>query len=825
MYRPPHGNVLDGIECLDDLLPGVVTEYDNIIILGDLNINFLIQDNKVSQCFKSYGLTQVIVEPTRITETSSTLLDPIFLSEGANCVEKGTINADMLSDHQMVYCSLFCGIQKQQKFVTFRDYKNFNIDNFNKDLHQVPWDRILYLRDVESKLRFLTENINMLFDLHCPIRTVRVTRPKAPWLTSNLKLIFKERNRALSKFKNNPSPDNWNNYKSLRNFALMSLRNEKSAFLNHLQHQKNSSLLYKSLKNMHIQANKSIDIPQDLSDPHMVNDYFTSVFQNSDEACTEKIFFYRTNTYLQKNIFSLKLVSLDNVQAIIHSIKSNASGMDGITLQMLKLCFPAVGIYLLHIINICLEKGYFPEQWKTAVVTPLPKISNPTSVNELRPISLLPLLSKILERVVYVQILDHLNTFNIVPTHQSGFQKNRSTTTALTYLSDSIISSLDKKYMSLLVLLDFSKAFDTLNHRLLVAKCHFYGFDEVACNFIRSYLKGRRQKVSINNKLSSETIIESGVPQGSVLGPLLFILYTADLQNSFTHSHAQFFADDTQMKYDFRAEDLKDTEKSVNEDLDNISRYCSSHNLRLNPSKCSALLFGNKKLHEKIKPNLHIRVNNQEINFTCTAKNLGIYFDSDLRFESHLNYVLKSCYLSLRLLFANKQILNKRIKKDLCQSLVISKMLYGVSIYYPCLTATDSRRLQIMQNTCVRFIENLRKFDHVSYAYYHLEWLNIQNLFKYSLINFTHRIMLTSSPSYLRDKFVCRMAIHERQVRFRFTLTMPIHRTTLFRRSFTYNAIHLYNSLKQELKTVQYMPAFKRKLKSFLLASQYRHNN
>nr|CAH7760935.1 unnamed protein product [Callosobruchus chinensis] len=269
MYRPPHGNVLDGIECLDDLLPGVVTEYDNIIILGDLNINFLIQDNKVSQCFKSYGLTQVIVEPTRITETSSTLLDPIFFSAGANCVEKGTINADMLSDHQMVYCSLFCGIQKQQKFVTFRDYKNFNIDNFNKDLHQVPWDRILYLRDVESKLRFLTENINMLFDLHCPIRTVRVTRPKAPWLTSNLKLIFKERNRALSKFKNNPSPDNWNNYKSLRNFALMSLRNEKSAFLKHLQHQKNSSLLYKSLKNMHIQANKSIDIPQDLSDPHM----------------------------------------------------------------------------------------------------------------------------------------------------------------------------------------------------------------------------------------------------------------------------------------------------------------------------------------------------------------------------------------------------------------------------------------------------------------------------------------------------------------------------------------------------------------------------
>nr|CAI5819374.1 unnamed protein product [Callosobruchus analis] len=380
-----------------------------------------------------------------------------------------------------------------------------------------------------------------------------------------------------------------------------------------------------------------------------------------------------------------------------------------------------------------------------------------------------------------MQILEHLSKFNIIPTHQSGFQKNRSTTTALTYLSDSIISSLDKKCMSLLVLLDFSKAFDTLNHRLLIAKCHYYGFDEVACNFIRSYLRGRRQKVSINNKLSSENIIQSEY-SGSVS---FIILYTADLQDSIMHSHSQFFADDTQMKYDFHADNLQDTEKSVNEDLENISKYCSSHNLKLNPSKCSALLFGNKKLREKIESKLHTKINDKIINFSCVAKNLGVYFDSDLRFESHLNYILKNCYLSLRLLFANKHILNKKIKIDLCQSLVISKILYGISIYYPCLTAVDAKRLQIMQNTCVRFIENLRKYDHVTYAYYHLKWLNVQNLFKYCLINFTHRIMLTSSPPYLRDKFVSRLAVHNRQVRFRSILTMPIHRTTLFRRSFT----------------------------------------
>nr|CAI5849653.1 unnamed protein product [Callosobruchus analis] len=423
-YRPPKGNVLDAVGHLDQILSQVITQYENITILGDLNINFMVKNNILSNCFESYGLMQVISEPTRITETSSTLIDIIFVSNVEKCIAKGTINADTISDHFLVYCEISCDYKKTEKYVTYRDFKNFSLDLFLCGLHSIPWENILMYRDIETKVEFLTKNIIGLFDIHCPTKTARVTKARAPWISQNTKLLFKERNRALQKFRRNKTSSNWNEYKVLRNFALSSLRNEKSAYLRHLHNLSNSSSFYKTLKYMHVQVNsKSAEIPKHLKNPHKVNDYFTSTFQNSDLECSDSIFFYRTNKFQESCSFSLTTVDLGTVLNVITNIKSNAGGVDGVTLQMLKLCFPVIGKWILHIINICLERGYFPSCWKVAVVTPLPKVHNPKSLNDLRPISLLPVLSKVLERIVYLQICDYLNRHNIIPVHQSGFQK------------------------------------------------------------------------------------------------------------------------------------------------------------------------------------------------------------------------------------------------------------------------------------------------------------------------------------------------------------------------------------------------------------------
>nr|CAI5840107.1 unnamed protein product [Callosobruchus analis] len=780
----------------------------------------MVKNNILSNCFESYGLMQVISEPTRITETSSTLIDIIFVSNVEKCIAKGTINADTISDHFLVYCEISCDYKKTEKYVTYRDFKNFSLDLFLCGLHSIPWENILIYRDIETKVEFLTKNIIGLFDIHCPTKTARVTKARAPWISQNTKLLFKERNRALQKFRSNKTSSNWNEYKVLRNFALSSLRNEKSAYLRHLHNLSNSSSFYKTLKYMHVQVNsKSAEIPKHLKNPHKVNDYFTSTFQNSDLECSDSIFFYRTNKFQESCSFSLTTVDLGTVLNVITNIKSNAGGVDGVTLQMLKLCFPVIGKWILHIINICLERGYFPSCWKVAVVTPLPKVHNPKSLNDLRPISLLPVLSKVLERIVYLQICDYLNRHNIIPVHQSGFQKNLSSTTALAYLADTIITAIDKNNMSLLVLLDFTKAFDTLNHKLLVAKCCYYGFDDTSCKFIKSYLSGRKQKVVIEDQSSLLNNIKSGVPQGSVLGPLLFLLYTSDIVNQVQYSHLQLFADDTQISHTFSATQYLIAEQNINNDLNNIKEYCQSHNLRLNPSKCNALLFGNKSKRQSLKNRLNVQVNGESIPFIDCARNLGLHFDENLRFERHVQMVLKGCYATLRLLYANRDILDKTIRKKLCESLVMSKINYALAVYYPCLTTQNTRRLQIMQNTCSRLINNLRKFDHISHTLYEMKWLNVKNLYKYSCLSLTHKVVTSSFPRYLKQKLTTRSSVHDVPVRNTSLLTMPLHRTATFTRSFTYNSVSHYNRLHEDIKKLPYR-SFKRRLKSVLLLQQ-----
>nr|CAH7764846.1 unnamed protein product [Callosobruchus chinensis] len=221
----------------------------------------------------------------------------------------------------MVFCSISSTFKRKPKFVTFRDFKMFDIDQFNIDLFEVRWEDIAYLPDIESKIIFLKNNIIALFGKHCPIKTVRVTKPKAPWLTSNVKLILKTRNEALSKYKANPTSVNWNEYKKLRNFALLTIRNERSAFLNQLQLNDNPSSLYRALKNMHIRNNSNIDIPDTLCNPYEVNDYFKAMYQDNNEQCIENIFSYTTSRFSNSSSFSLKPIESHILLKIIGGIR------------------------------------------------------------------------------------------------------------------------------------------------------------------------------------------------------------------------------------------------------------------------------------------------------------------------------------------------------------------------------------------------------------------------------------------------------------------------------------------------------------------------
>lgn len=314
--------------------------------------------------------------------------------------------------------------------------------------------------------------------------------------------------------------------------------------------------------------------------------------------------FYEINVKSSVNSH-LTFVSIDEIEVlkIISGIKSNATGADGINILTLNLCIPYLLPYITHIINFCLMNSVFPTSWKKAHVIPIPKISNPQNFNDLRPISILPTLSKVLEKAIENQMLEHLNKNNIIQATQSGFRSGHSCTTALLKITDDVLEAFDKGKLTLLILLDYSKAFDTLNHNILNAVLHFIGFNESSLNLLSDYLTNRSQAVKYESNISNYLCLDKGVPQGSILGPLLFSIYTSNFPTAFASCSQHYYADDTQLYFSFSLEESVQAISALNYDLINLGVFSRNHCLKLNSSKTKAIIFGKKVLRENFLVN------------------------------------------------------------------------------------------------------------------------------------------------------------------------------------------------------------------------------
>lgn len=817
-------NVLNCVQALDKFLPDMLSSCTYITVLGDLNIDLLCSNNisnPISDFFDTFGFVQVIDEPTRVSNSRSSLLDPIFVSDSSIVASGGTLDAQHISDHRLTYCNMKLPIQENPlKFVTFRDYKQFHEVLFYSDLHNVPWHSIYYMTDIDEKVDFLTFQLKSLFELHVPLRTVRVTKPPAPWLTPALKLLMGERDKALLNYKKNNTPENLENYRNLRNLTLRSVRREKSGYLEYLERRGDARILWKGLRDMGVSSGSSNfnDLSTSLHSPEDVNTYFLSVF-NKTNTCINKTTFYRNNKYRVGLNFGFSMESPEAILRYIYKIKSNAAGCDDLTLHMLKLSLPATLYPLTHIINCCLETGYFPKCWKESIVCPIPKVKYPGSVTDLRPISLLPVMSKVLERAVYAQINNFLLRNKLYPVHQSGFREMHSTTTAMLNLTDNIFRALDRGMAVLSVSLDYSKAFDVLDHDLLCAKLHYLGFDELSQTFLGEYLADRTQRVRLNGGLSSAGRIISGVPQGSILGPLLFLIYTFDIFDSVSNSHVQSYADDTQLLHYFDPVNSDTASLLLNLDLESILKYSTEHNLKINANKTEVLLFCSEKKRATLQRSITLRLANENLRYSASARNLGLYIDTHLRFKEHIKKLLQTTYTRVKILYSNRYILNFKMRKKLCESLVLSVFNYANIVFYPCLDLVSKNRLQYVQNVCCRFIFGLRKYDHISARINELKWLKISNTVRLHFVMFLFKVRSTSTPIYLSEKLIPRNVMHNCNIRHHNQLTMPQHRSALFQRSFTYMAVTSYNSLDNDFKQCNF-GQLRKKYKMFLLSSQ-----
>lgn len=820
-YRPPNTNPNTFIPDLDNILSEVCPTSDILVCLGDFNVNFLNLNSPVLDTFESYGLAQILDEPTRITDTSSTLIDPIFINKTELIDQSGTISCEGISDHNLVYIHLNLQTNKPPpRKIKFRCFKNFNYDNFYSDLVILPWPGLFREYNIDNKIALFNKLLTDLFDKHAPLRSARVTKPKAPWMNDEFKRLKKQRDKAWQKYKRNKSDTNRDTYRALRNHVVSIARSLKKRFLMNVASENDSARTWRALTDLNIRGSRSSDLPNNLSNPQNINAYFASFLQNVSNNCNNKIDFYNNNVHNPENVFSFSLATIEDIFFCLHSIKTNAEGVDGINLKMLKLCTPHINHIILHIINSIIENNYLPTLWKTAIGIPLPKINNPQNYSDLRIISILPTISKILEKVLYKQIFNFFTKNKLLPDSQCGFRKNFGTATALTTVFDDVVKAADEGMVSVLILLDFSKAFDTLDHRLLCAKLNYYGFNSDALKLISSFLSNRSQKIIYNNSESSSISIYSGVPQGSILSPLLFIIYTIDIINSPIFCETQAYADDTQLYYSFHHLNIAQATQNINHDLEAIRSLSEQHNLKLNSSKSKVICIGTKNKRNLVKSTLQLQISNTPLNFVASARNLGLTLDEELRFSDHVKNLNKKAFGSLKLLYHNRHILTMNLKRSLCECLVLSHFTYCDFIYGPCLYERDKYRIQKAQNACCRFVFGLRKYDHISNKISECNWLNMKNRMIHHLGNFVHRSLNTpDSSNLIKKRFIPRTHVHSRNIRFKNKFTLPQHRTAMFKRSFSFNAINLYNSLPDHFK-IYNINKFKFKFRDHLFDKQ-----
>ena len=509
--------------------------------------------------------------------------------------------------------------------------------------------------------------------------------------------------------------------------------------------------------------------------------------------------------------FEFQPVSENDVANVILNLPSNkAPGFDKVPARILKDSLPATLQIITSLMNNSFKSNTFARAWKVAEVTCVPKDGDAGNPCNNRPISLLPVLSKVNERLANRQFVTFLDNNNKLSQFQSGNRKYHSTETALLSVTDDLLKAMDEKKISILVLMDMWKAFDSINHDMLLFKLRSLGVSPSALEWFESYLKGRYQHVRIGDVASQSLPVYYGVPQGSILGPVLFTVYINDLLTVPKRCQSASYVDDSKLYLKFKTNELCNAVSAVNSDLNEICKWCCYNSLLLNPDKTKVLVVGVPQLLRQL-PDFTITLCGKPISPIPVAKDLGVFLDQCLSYNEHIRKTVASCMNKLIQINRIKHLFDKETLLLVINSFVFSRLFYCSSVWSNT-SATYIHKLQLVQNFAARIILGPRKYDHISAGLRSLRRLNVKQRFMVNDAVMMHKCLKGLSPSYLSNKFSTRATIHERQTRNRDSLNIPPSRINGGQRAFYYRGVKVWNDLSKELREITNTKVFKRRL-------------
>lgn len=818
IYRPPDATAEYFNVFVNNITSAEILNLP-IIILGDFNIDYSDPDSNLGnrlQIFEDiYQFKQLITNPTRETINSSTIIDHIFTNTIHKHSASGIVKTT-LSDHYMIYTIFKATKQpKQERIIQLRNYKNFNESLFIHDLIKAYSLHLSHIENITSvtelwdlwKIIFLS-----ISNKHAPVRYVKMKNRNNPWITRDIINLIYTRDKIYQKACNTKDPQTFNLYRKIRNKITQQIKQEERKYYMHRinTNKNNPKQLWKSISHA-LGNNKHQTKPT-----HISADKFNTFFATVGEELA-KTFSNRTTEPpwpFPKCLYNFSFSHIQE-QFVSHKLKllgKEHSSLDILGFDSKLLCIAAEIITpsLTALLNLSLTTGIVPPDWKLSRITPIFKGSGATTnESNYRPISVIAHIAKILETNVHKQLISYLHEYKLITNNQSAFLKKHSTQTALHDMTDDWLIELDDKSSSGVCFIDFKKCFDTIDYPILLFKLTKYGINNTEHKWFQSFLAGRKQQVRQNNKLSSQLNTTIGVPQGSALGPLLFLLYINDLPTAVTSSSIHLFADDTTIY--FSHSDPEIIQRSLQHDIDKVNNWFKANKLTINTNKTKSMLINHN--HNPLSINLSI--NNENIKQASSHKLLGLYIDQNLKWDVHIAALRKKLSPKLGLLSRLRHKLPQEAMLQLYFPLIQSHIDYGLTCWGHC-NQTFLNQLQTIQNRAIHYITSDFTSSSSTLLAQH-SILNIDQRKTYLTNVLTYKSLNNLTPHYLSDKFTRFQDIRSYSTSNNNRMVLPRARTNYSRNTFAFNGARSWNNLPNSIISVKSLALFKKMTKEHIL--------
>lgn len=794
IYRPPretaeiHRTFTDE---MNEILSNFQRNSHETVLSGDFNIDLLQCNSKsnVSDYFAmvvANGFLPKITNPTRMTENNGTLIDNILvkMSTSFSPTTAAILHSD-ISDHLPCFVSLdYINTRcSATQYVITRPRDPTSIANFQEEISRLcTIDNFVADLSCDPNINYdrLHNTIQEAINKHLPVRRVRYHKHrhrKEKWITTGIVKSITFRDKLYAKFKKTSPLDPLyetlkTNLGTYNRILKKNIRMAKQSYF-HTQFQKFQTDIKKTwmtIKDV-MGSSKSktlfpthFEINDENTEDSVVianafNKYFAEIGPNLADKihCPQNIKFQNYLNSPTQQQFSFQEVNAESVSKIIDSLKSKPSyGWDGMSSNLLKTIKNSILESLTLIVNQVLLNGVFPDKLKVAKVTPVFKKGSNKLLSNYRPISVLPAISKVIEKIMHKQIHEYFTISKFYYTSQYGFRSLHSTELAAAELTDRLYTTMDQNQVPLNIYLDLSKAFDTLDHDILLQKLQYYGLTDSALHLLQSYLTNRKQYVVFKEVKSEIKLVTTGVPQGSVLGPLLFIIYMNDFVNASSDFYPIIYADDSTLFASLNSF-LPNADQRIDLELMKITHWLMANKLSLNASKTKAMLFHMPQ--KKVSPP-KLTLNSIQVEYVTHFDFLGITLDSSLSWNHHISKITNKISKTTGILNRLKRYLPQYILKTIYNTLVMPHLTYGILLW-----GCKCDKVFKLQKKALRIIFNAKFNAHTDPLFIQSRLLKIQDIRLMYELKFAYKLINDLLPQYFLNDFLKTRSVSRYNIR------------------------------------------------------------